>query len=145
VAAPDIPVTAPEVPEGRRTGFLLLLFLLFALLILATVLASWNLDPLMRIPPNRYVEWTKAMNAAGYVTGLFGMLWWAVAILLGGLALLTWKGSLDRLLLPFLAGAFLACLATGSLSWYVWSLPDQVEKSHGLEIHHRIFGPYREK
>ena len=121
MATPDPPGTSARPPKARRSIFIFLLILLFGTLALATFgTAHHVLEPLGSVPPNRYVDWTKGMDLAARVTGFFEMLWWAFAILLGGIALLTWKGSFDRLLVPLIAIALLACLAAGCLAWYVF-------------------------
>jgi hypothetical protein len=140
------PEKTSSLPKGRRLMFVLLLLVLYGILGITSFLESPRcLYPLGSHPPNKEVEWTEGMDIAAHVTVLFSNFWWAFALLVIGLALLAFKGKLDYLLTPLLVLILIGGLSATGLLWYIRSLPESVEKSHGLETRKRIFGPGMEK
>lgn len=99
-------------------------------------------DPLMSIPPNRYVTPTSLQMLVANVAFFHSSLDWLLLLVWAGLAIVVWKGRLDDWNKPLLIVLIVLCSIHLACILYAESIPFWVERTHGAKIRARIFGRF---
>jgi hypothetical protein len=133
----DSSLSSPRIERGWFIGTL---FCLWCLLdFLAFITAPRVLTPAVSVPPNRYFQPSRTLEAVALVAFRFETYRWILLILAVGAGALAWRGRLDRRIRVLIGVLMAACVALLGCILYAEALPAWVERTYGMQVRERIF------